>query len=353
MFGYFKVLFCVYGVNYTQIHSKWFKRLVFALLIQLVAYATFALGQKSYEYFEYHKSYTIVYLFSYILYFFYLLHLTIFKMKINEFNDIIEDLLKEDDKHLINRYSRVFSFIFITLLLIDMCLSHNVLLIDDIDVYVKSKLYLDSKTLNPIVKYVIIIWRYLCILLTSNFLYLMIFIYVSYILLISKISHSFIANFREYIKNNSLKCMRIYWRKICYVRCRFERLFTWYPLLTFAYTYLKTILFLIYFKSQTFKFDYKMTTSLYYLSISIVIPIVLVCFIDHANSESRQLVEQLVSESLIDDDLADCEQLLNEINQNYKMKFTAYGLFTLDKRLLVGFTSALISFSILFMQLSA
>ena len=177
-------------------------------------------------------------------------------------------------------------------------------------------------------------------------------IYISYILLIANISHTFIANLRKYFKNNSMKCMRIYWRKICFVRCRFERLFTWYPLLTFGYTYLKTILFLIYFKSKTFQFDYQMTTSLYYLSISIVIPIVLVCFIDHANGKSRQLVEQLVSESLVDDNLSDCEQLLNEINQNYKMKFTAYGLFTLNKRLLLGFASALVSFSILFMQLS-
>ena len=72
-----------------------------------------------------------------------------------------------------------------------------------------------------------------------------------------------------------------------------------------------------------------------------------VIVIDYSNKQLRQKMDTLLrmTPSL------ELKDILSDIDQNIEFRLTACGLFSLDKKLILGFVSSLVTFTVLFIQI--
>ena len=149
-----------------------------------------------------------------------------------------------------------------------------------------------------------------------------------------------------------MKNARKRWREICDLKSLFEHIYSITPLLKFIQTFLQTTMYILQFRNIEAK---------HFLSAWLITPVVmwicqtlvtifLVYVIDRANSRLK-LIHEFIMKMYIGSDDAVIDKLLNDVKENYRFEMTAYGLFVLNKSVILEFGSALVTFSVLFVQL--
>lgn len=140
------------------------------------------------------------------------------------------------------------------------------------------------------------------------------------------------------------------WREICIMKFDFEQLFSSYPLLSFVVLFFRTTVYIAFMLNYSSNFDDKRmkVLVLYFFLVTLIAPFAIIFKVDAINTMARSMFNQykLVTVSSHNNDLCD------EIENSLTLKLTALGLFDLDKTLVLGFVSAVVSFTILSIQWS-
>ena len=73
--------------------------------------------------------------------------------------------------------------------------------------------------------------------------------------------------------------------------------------------------------------------------------------IDRSNTMLKKSANEMLQKSALRNDEV-LEKFANEVNQSYRFNLTGFKLFALEKSLVIGFGASLISFTVLFIQIS-
>ena len=142
------------------------------------------------------------------------------------------------------------------------------------------------------------------------------------------------------------------WRQIQTFVVEFENLYSLAPFFKFLQTYLQTILYIVFM--HVFKRHLDSEIGIYIINyvFCLIITFHVVQQIDRSNSKLKMAAKKLHESAALSTN-EKFKQLADEINQNYEFKLTGFGLFNLNKSLITGMVASLISFTVLFMELTS
>ena len=148
-----------------------------------------------------------------------------------------------------------------------------------------------------------------------------------------------------------MKNARKRWREICDLKSLFEQIYSITPLLKFIQTFLQTNLYILTLHNiQALSFrTWLLPPMIMWLSQTLV-TIYLVYVIDRQNSRLK-LIHEFIMKQYVGSNDAEIDKLLDDVKENHRFEMTAYGLFVLNKSVISEFGSALVTFSVLFIQL--
>ena len=142
---------------------------------------------------------------------------------------------------------------------------------------------------------------------------------------------------------------RFEWREIVKLTDRFEQLFNFAPFLKFGQTFVQTVIYLIFSLENN-----KMATIVYYAIAHYVFDACLTLYLILLISKWNQRLKLKIS-TLIDQSMSTrCPnklKLIGDIEKQAPFNLTAHGMFSLDKSVILGFCSNLVTFTVLIIQL--
>lgn len=157
---------------------------------------------------------------------------------------------------------------------------------------------------------------------------------------------------------------RKYWDRIACLKWQFEETFSVFPLLWFLNAFSKSVVFVLKVKvsgSEVTKVEN--CIDLWWFLSETFYTACVPCIITAANENAQKLyhahrsnlIQQSAqqSDTVINHNQADNQRKLDqEVRDSLQLQLTAWSLFALNKSLLVNFAAGLVSFSVLFMQLT-
>ena len=168
--------------------------------------------------------------------------------------------------------------------------------------------------------------------------------------LIANIKMKFIENYTKR-RNTSATSKIVQWRQICSLVDDFELNYSLAPFLKVTKDFVEALLFIVYISIQNLPIHSKMTCVVAYFILQLMIDVYVICVIDCSNKELKTAMNSLLENSAIYTN-GDLKQLTDDMKQSYRFNLTGYGLFALEKSLIIGFGASLISFTVLFIQTS-
>ena len=166
--------------------------------------------------------------------------------------------------------------------------------------------------------------------------------------------------FLDYVikKKTTLKEFRIIWNEVINMKDDLEDNLNTIPFLSIATLFLNTVFIVVIFcKGDATDGALSRTIIYWAFEIGLAIPILSMPFLvswmqkklrDHLKRVQKKIIREYDSSSS-ESELA---SLMDEIKSNLCMNLTGYGMFKLNKGLVLAFISSVISFSVLFMQLT-
>lgn len=184
-------------------------------------------------------------------------------------------------------------------------------------------------------------WTMFCFLLFS-----------AQVLLISRLNDIF---FQHYIKesNKSVRGLRIICHRIREIKYLLDDRASLIPLLWLGNIFIKSfangvaLKYNVLTQSTTFTFF----LNYWYLIQETLHVLLLILYLDHVNSKAQGYLLEFRRECLKYEHNQELELLFAELETSVSIRLTGWSMFTLNKEFVLSFISALISFSILFIQL--
>lgn len=139
------------------------------------------------------------------------------------------------------------------------------------------------------------------------------------------------------------------WLQLCDIKSEFEQLYSIYPMLKFTSMFVWTTTYV----AGVYKGEIKSSTFTYIVWIlSTSVTFYMLFVISKANTEFKKKFANIrrqakLTKSTESSELAD---LIEDVNEDLALKLTAFGMFDLDKSLVLSFMSELISFSVLIIE---
>ena len=198
---------------------------------------------------------------------------------------------------------------------------------------------------TPIVlKYVLFYWcNVLYYDIVELFVSLMIFYYVYQVHVITVIK----MNFLDQIKNKPMVInLWSKWRDVHEIERDFEELYSILPLLRFSDTFMYTVTYLLRIIQKSWSDEISNYVIVKHLIVTLS-TFYVVIVIDYSNKKLRRKMDTLLRFK----PSQEMKDILSDIDRNIEFRLTACGLFSLDKKLILGFVSSLVTFTVLFIQL--
>lgn len=176
--------------------------------------------------------------------------------------------------------------------------------------------------------------------------------YSTQIILVSRLNDIF---FHHYVKegNKSVRSLRILWHQIREIKHRFTNSSSLIPLLWLGNIFFKSfsngvaIRYNVINGSSTFTF----ILNYWYLVEEIFHVLLLILYIDRVNGNAQLHLLEFRRECLERERSQELELLYTDLKESILIQVTGWSMFTLNKEFVLSFVSALISFSVLFIQL--
>ena len=143
------------------------------------------------------------------------------------------------------------------------------------------------------------------------------------------------------------------WRQIVALSDKFEKRFSLIPFFKITNGFNGIITYIVFSYIQNVPMTLSFKLSVIYLGVQQLIDIYFIFAIDQCNEKLKEAVNIMLQKlSMCYNTDGTLEQYANEVNQSYRFNLTGYGLFNLEKSLIIGFISSLISFTVLFIQIT-
>lgn len=176
--------------------------------------------------------------------------------------------------------------------------------------------------------------------------------YSTQIILVSRLNDIF---FDHYVKerSESVRSLRILWHQIREIKHRFTNASSLIPLLWMGNIFFKSfsngvaIRYNVITGSNTFTF----ILNYWYLAEEIFHVLLIILYTDRVNAKAQDHLLEFRRECLQRERNQELELLYRDIKESILIEITGWSMFTLNKEFVLSFISALISFSILFIQL--
>lgn len=172
------------------------------------------------------------------------------------------------------------------------------------------------------------------------------FMYVMYLLLVQALIRVQARFLEKLDVEMSLAWASNTWSEIKETRFEFEQLFTMYPLLKFMSTFVWTTTYVVGIYQGIIE-EKLFAITIWALATCLTFSVLFV--IDNGNVEFerscirfREKIKSTKSQKLRD--------FADDVSANLHLKLTAYGMFDLNKSVILSFVSAIVSFSVLFLQ---
>lgn len=178
--------------------------------------------------------------------------------------------------------------------------------------------------------------------------------YSTQIILVSRLNEIF---FDHYVKEGkeSVRSLRILWHEMRGIKDRFTNSSSLIPLLWMGNIFFKSfsngvaIRYNVMNGSSTSTFS--LILNYWYLVEEIFHVLVIILYIDRVNGKAQVELLQFRRECLERERSQEVELLYQDLKESILIQVTGWSMFTLNKEFVLSFISALISFSILFIQL--
>ena len=214
----------------------------------------------------------------------------------------------------------------------------------DYEQVIKSRPFLiDNIQLN--VKFVHNLWFLFCWYTIDNCLSLMIYEYLLVFKTITLVKLSL-------IKSRPTTRIRLKWRQICNLTDDFENQYSLAPFFKIINSYIGALTYIVWStQTRQVTINVQFVTAILHFLVLILIDFYLIITIDKANRNLKAAANKLM-EVRVTSSSHELKEFSDDINQSYRFKLTGNGLFKLEKSLLIGFGASLISFTVLFIQIS-
>ena len=177
-----------------------------------------------------------------------------------------------------------------------------------------------------------------------------------YILMLNCIDKAHHRFFIESVKQINIARIRLDWQQIVEVRESFECLFSLYPLVWFANMFFRSVIYLISTSKESQNWNINTVVVWYWFVIQLIHSFSILYVSHTVNSNSNRSFKQFCRDTTSKEgndfkQKWEIEILKQEIRNDLDLKLTAFNLFDINSKLLLSFISALITFSVLFLQL--
>ena len=205
------------------------------------------------------------------------------------------------------------------------------------------------KSLPYSIKLVLLFWRSYIMVISVNLGSLITFIYIYFLRCIDVITTRFLTNVTNNVK---LHKPRLIWREICDTRDMFECLFNAFPFIKFSVTFLQTTTYILYFDHASLGFNFNTSTVVYSWLLATIQTLSIITTIEQFNQKYQVMFKALSKKYLYLND-SQTKSLIDDIEKHCELKLSACSLFVINNGVILNFISALISFSVLFVQIES
>lgn len=168
------------------------------------------------------------------------------------------------------------------------------------------------------------------------------------------LNHVHMTYFHVTLKTEkSVVKLRLAWQEILDIRNDFEKLFSFYPLLWHAVLFRRCMHYITSFNKLRFELSWQLLVVSYWMMSKAIYTFSVLYTISDVNSNLQDMFATFQRQVITLGENYHRQLLVQDIERTLLVKFSGGGLFDLNKNLVLGFVSALVSFSVLFIQLSA
>ena len=189
------------------------------------------------------------------------------------------------------------------------------------------------------------IWTLVCSYTIDQCMVLMLFEYLLILKMMAEIKLALIRSAPN--PHNLLK-----WRQICTLSNRFEDLFSLTPFMNITQNFMSVMMYIVAVYIRKVRMNKWVQIDIFYFLIQLITDVYALYVIDKLNLKLRRAVDKLLEKSAICTS-GQVIQYATEISCSYRFNLTGYGLFNLEKSLIIGLGASLVSFTVLFIQISS
>lgn len=177
-------------------------------------------------------------------------------------------------------------------------------------------------------------------------------LFVIYNYVLTSIDYVHISYFNHELSlNESVQSLRQLWLKVTEVHDTFEHLLSFVPGVLFASLFMRTMTYIAGLRETQLRFNLLTVLLIYFFVSKLTYCVWIVFKISYTNNHLNRMFRRF-QETSINRNSFDLELLRQDIAATLHVNFTGSGLFTLNKELLLSFASAIVSFTILYLQLT-
>ena len=190
------------------------------------------------------------------------------------------------------------------------------------------------------------VWFSICFIISHQIVVLMIFEYLLIFNVLTNLKMSLILT-----NTTPSNAIIFKWRQICALSDEFESIYSMAPFFKITNSFIGAIMFIVNCYIEKEPIDIRIKASLFYFVIHLMIDFYVLHVIDRSNTSLKKSADEMLQKCAFrNDDML--EKFANEVNQSYRFNLTGFKLFALEKSLVIGFGASLISFTVLFIQIS-
>ena len=154
------------------------------------------------------------------------------------------------------------------------------------------------------------------------------------------------------LSKSNVDALKFEWQFIVNLRKRFDDILSPLPFIWYSEMFLKASLYLIETQRSRFEFTFYITLFWIWFFEEIAMTLMTIVSIDYVNQKMSAMNQKLVIRCIKSRNPG-LDSLRCEMKDDLKMTITGWKMFKIDRRIVLSYLSALVTFSVLFMQLSS
>lgn len=268
----------------------------------------------------------------------------VFKCKHNDIIELQHKLQLLLNKQQLNRLQRISGYIIAAKLVamaIGLSLAWDLLVHND-PVVLQSFALISDKQLRGVAQS----WLMAMSSLHANCIHFQAMMYGFTFYAISQIKINFLKQIRSKVNVNNA---RLLWCDVIELELQFERDFNIIPLMTFTLAFIQTTIYIDMFVKGWLVSEIAIVFVICYWLMSLLHSASIVFLIDSGNNNVHKHFNVFLKQNINSHD-TNVKELISYIQQNINFNLTAFGMFQLDKSVILAFASSLVTFTILLVQ---